>query len=78
MLTDLIADIDNHLAWRAAQGRPLADSTFGLLAVDDGKLVGRLKAGGQVTIGKLDAIRAFIERDRKAIEAEADTQEAAA
>ena len=34
--------------------------TFGRLAVNDGKLVGRLRLGGRVTTGTVDRVRAFI------------------
>lgn len=64
MLTGLIAEIDDHLAWRLAQGRPLAESTFGRQTVNDGKLVGRLRGGAQVTVATMDTIRAWMRRDR--------------
>lgn len=66
MLNDLIEEIDAHLEWRAAAGFPIAESTFGRLAVDDGKLVRRLRAGGQITVAKAARIRAWIAADRHA------------
>jgi len=44
----------------------MAESTFGRLAVNDGKLVGRLRLGGRVTTDTEDRVRAFIARPRKA------------
>src|SRR5262252_8499748 len=44
----------------------MAESTFGRLAVNDGKLVGRLRLGGRVTTDTEDRVRAFIARPRSA------------
>ena len=38
----------------------LAESTFGRRAVNDGKLVNRLRDGGRITTETLDRIRNFI------------------
>ncbi len=38
----------------------LAESTFGRLAVNDGKFVGRLRDGGRITPRTLDRVRAYI------------------
>ena len=38
----------------------MAESTFGRLAVNDGKLVSRLRNGGRVTIETVDRVRSFI------------------
>jgi hypothetical protein len=40
----------------------IAESTFGRLAVNDGKLVNRLRLGGRVTTDTEDRVRAFIAR----------------
>ncbi|HJU15040.1 MAG TPA: hypothetical protein VJ770_01110 [Stellaceae bacterium] len=40
----------------------MAESTFGRLAVNDGKLVSRLRLGGRVTTETEDRVRAFITR----------------
>jgi hypothetical protein len=40
----------------------MAESTFGRLAVNDGKLVSRLRLGGRVTTDTADRVHAFIER----------------
>ena len=41
----------------------MAESTFGRLAVNDGKLVGRLRLGGRVTTDTVERVRAFIARE---------------
>src|SRR5215470_2972821 len=40
----------------------LAESTFGRLAINDGKLVRRLRDGGRITTDTFDRIRAFMAR----------------
>src|SRR5437868_15072312 len=45
----------------------IAESTFGRLAVNDGKLVGRLRLGGRVTTETVDRVRAFIAGQSDAI-----------
>ena len=42
------------------RGAKLAESTFGRLAVNDGKLVARLRDGGSVTLNTLARLRAFM------------------
>ena len=37
----------------------IAESTFGRLAVNDGKLVGRLRLGGRVTTDTVERVRAL-------------------
>ena len=78
MLDDLIRQIDDHLSWRAAAGHPLAPTTFGFRAVSDGKLLGRLRDGGQITVEKMQRITTWIAADRAAIERAVHTTEAAA
>ena len=41
----------------------MAESTFGRHAVNDGKLVSRLRLGGRVTIDTVERVRAFIARE---------------
>ncbi len=38
----------------------LAESTFGRAAINDGKLVSRLRNGGRITTDTLDRLRAFM------------------
>src|SRR5579862_937174 len=42
----------------------IAESTFGRLAINDGKLVNRLRLGGRITTETEDRVRAFITRPR--------------
>src|SRR5258706_15332996 len=39
----------------------MAESTFGRLAVNDGKLVSRLRFGGRVTLNTVERVQSFIE-----------------
>ena len=41
----------------------MAESTFGRLAVNDGKLVSRLRLGGRITTDTAERVRAFIDRE---------------
>src|SRR5436190_20271186 len=43
-----------------------AESTFGRLVVNDGKLVSRLRDGARVTTGTLDKVRAYLTEHRTA------------
>src|ERR1700749_2625435 len=43
----------------------MAESTFGRLAVNDGKLVSRLRFGGHVRDKTVERVRAFIEREKQ-------------
>jgi hypothetical protein len=45
----------------------MAESTFGRLAVNDGKLVGRLRLGGRLRTDTAERVRAFIARDPPAL-----------
>src|SRR5947199_333329 len=40
----------------------MAESTFGRLAVNDGKLVSRLRFGGRVKLGTVERVHSFIEQ----------------
>src|SRR5580700_1620953 len=43
-----------------------AESTFGRLVVNDGKLVSRLRDGARITTGTLDKVRAYLSDHRDA------------
>src|SRR5438034_11695236 len=43
----------------------MAESTFGRRAVNDGKLVGRLRVGGRVTTDTVERVRSFIRSNPK-------------
>lgn len=53
--TALISEIEAFLATR-----PMAETTFGRLAVNDGKFVARLRDNGNITFATADRVRAFI------------------
>ena len=53
--TALLAEIEAFLAERG-----MAESTFGRLAVNDGKLVRRLRAGSNMTLTTVEKVRGFI------------------
>jgi hypothetical protein len=46
-----------------------AESTFGRLVVNDGKLVSRLRDGAKITTGTLDKVRAYLAERRAALDA---------
>jgi len=47
-----------------------AESTFGRLVVNDGKLVSRLRDGAKITTGTLDKVRAYLTEHRAALPSE--------
>lgn len=53
--TALLAEIDGFLA-----DRQMKETTFGKLAVNDGKFVGRLRSGANVTVNTVQRVRDFI------------------
>jgi hypothetical protein len=54
---ELLVEIEAFLARREVQ---MTESTFGRLAVNDGKFVTRLREGGGLTLATVDKVRAFI------------------
>ena len=52
----LLAEITKHL-----REAGIAETTFGRRAVNDGKLLSRLRAGGTVSLEKAAQIRRFIQ-----------------
>jgi hypothetical protein len=57
--TQLLADID---AFTAAFG--MSESTFGRLAVNDGKFVARIRGGGNMTVPTMERVRAFMAKHK--------------
>ncbi|VFU07898.1 hypothetical protein [Methylocella tundrae] len=53
---DLLHEIQTYLI-----ASRMAPSTFGRLAVNDGKLISRLRAGGSVTLTIASKIRSYID-----------------
>lgn len=60
MLSDLIDEIEGY-----AKRRGIKETTFGRLAADDGKFVGRLRDGKGVTIATVERVRKYM-RDNPA------------
>lgn len=55
----IISDVEEFCARHG-----MKETTFGRLAVNDGKLVARLRAGGSVTLKTAGDIRAFLNTPR--------------
>ncbi len=53
--TELLTEIEAFLV-----NRRMAETTFGRLAVNDGKFVGRLRAGENMTLSTIDKARGFL------------------
>src|SRR5437867_7523427 len=58
MSEGLLRDIADY-----CRGAGIAESTFGRLAVNDAKRVGRLRLGGRVTTDTAERVRAFVARE---------------
>lgn len=56
----LLADIEAFLA-----EADMAETTFGLRALRDGKFVSRLRSGAGITIKTLDRVNAYIAEERE-------------
>jgi hypothetical protein len=69
--TQLLAEIEAFLATRE-----IAESTFGRLAVNDGKFVSRLRAQANMTLATIDRARKFI-REQSSVEVQSQGGEAA-
>lgn len=53
----LLSEIEAFL-----RNRKMKETTFGRFAVNDGKFVGRLRAGGSLTVTTLEKVRAYIKQ----------------
>lgn len=58
----LIADIEKY-----CRDHEIAETTFGRMAVNDGKFVGRLRAGRGVTTRTLERVRTFLDDGRRKV-----------
>ncbi len=58
-VAELLSDIDSYLA-----DSGIAETTFGRLAVNDGKFVGRLRSGAGVTIATVDRVKAYLRQEK--------------
>lgn len=61
---ELLSEIDAFRAGLPPHVR-MAETTFGRLAVDDGKFVQRLRDGKGVTLATIERVRAFIKNYRQ-------------
>ena len=63
--TDTVMGADSllHEISDYCRGAGMAESTFGRLAVNDGKFVGRLREGGAVTQQTIERVRRFITQE---------------
>lgn len=52
---ELLSEIEAFLS-----DRKIAETTFGRLAVNDGKFVGRLRAGKNMTLSTVEKVRCFL------------------
>lgn len=57
---DLLIEIEAFLAARRGQPDAMAETTFGRLAVNDGKFVRRLRDGCNMTLATIDRVRKFM------------------
>ncbi|HBN92269.1 MAG TPA: hypothetical protein DD397_06875 [Hyphomonas sp.] len=60
-IENLLAKIETY-----CKGRGIKTSTFGKLAMNDGKFVQRLKDGGSVRVETIDRLETFMSSDEKA------------
>lgn len=58
-ISDLLAEIEAF-----CEEAGIAEATFSTRAVNDGKFVGRLRDGANVTVGMVDRVRAYIATER--------------
>lgn len=57
----LLAEVTDFLTTRR-----MAETTFGRRAVNDGKFVGRLRSGGNITVATISKVRKFIASHKEA------------
>jgi hypothetical protein len=69
----LLIEIEDFL-----KTRKIAETTFGRMAVNDGKFVARLRAGANMTLATIDRVRAHIKEQKSAAPAEATSPAVAA
>lgn len=64
-LRSLLAEIEAF-----CRDRSMSEAAFSEAVAKDGKFVKRIRAGGQITVRKLDEVRTFMSRERaKAVRA---------
>jgi hypothetical protein len=75
---DLLIEIEAFLAARRGQPDGMAETTFGRLAVNDGKFVRRLRDGCNMTLATIDRVRQFIRIQQNTLPPAANDPPAAA
>lgn len=63
--TQLLSEIENFLSTRK-----MAETTFGRMAVNDGKFVSRLRVGANMTLATIERASAYIKTQRAVTEAQ--------
>jgi hypothetical protein len=58
--SELLAEIEAFLRLKRKAGIEIAETTFGRVAVNDGKFVQRLRDDANVTVNTIDRVRAYI------------------
>ena len=58
--SELLREVETFLARRTG----MSETTFGRLAVNDGKFVGRLRAGRNMTLATIERVKAYIKAER--------------
>jgi hypothetical protein len=66
--SDLLTEVETFLA--AQDG--MAETTFGRLAVNDGKFVKRLREGANMTLATIDRVKRFISTYKQNVPAAQD------
>jgi hypothetical protein len=64
--TKLLSEIEDFLSTR-----DMKSTTFGRHAVNDGKFVGRLRRGANMTLATIDRVRAYIKEHQCTVQPQA-------
>lgn len=60
-LMDLLSEIEDYRARASQAGAPIAETTFGLKVLKDGKLIGRLRANPNgITLRTIEKVRQWM------------------
>jgi hypothetical protein len=59
--SQLLAEIEDFIG-----SQKIAATTFGKMAVNDGKFVSRLRSGANMTLATIARVKAFLETQRRA------------
>jgi hypothetical protein len=67
-VSDLLKEVEAHLAWRASVGKKIQETTFGMYSAANTRLVQHLRAGKDFQSVTIRRVRKFIKEDRREIE----------